>query len=944
MPRVGVGEEVIHEYQQLTQKLDELVRKIFSEWSQLVDRQAMKRLDIPLMVRSQEKPGMLDMNFDKNVLKLFVEIHYWERVQFEIPHYVVDIYQRQEDLRNLRENVLLVVRAYNRIISALSTEERSLFRERIRFLDKKIQPGLTKLHWSSKGASSAFINDCLLHASKIQQIVDNYKASNLNISRCAQTISESLLLHIDGNRVFHDMEFQEAQEEHRRAVQSRLQKLHEEICSFMRTTYEVFKADGPEVQQHWIFYTKKIDRLVEEAFRLNIKWSLQELSKAINGDSKTSPSPLFRVMVILQNDFPGSTAERCARGDTLEPNPPLPEGHSRRGEEDTARCIVEFSPTLLQLANIVNRVCSEILIAISSFKRLPDILTKEKSSLDPIHNILERDEEIKKIQALISGGMATNATLLQAYLKTWDSFRMIWEPQKDTLIRRYRRLNPMVSAFDADIARYTELANNVQKQETVQNIQFVMLDCSQLKFALVQHCNEWQNKFTGLLRQMATEKLMELHAYLRDNAERVIRSPQTLEELAQSLTLYDTLQSNLSKVESQIMPIHDQFEILKKYEVAVEESVLNTLDSLNKAWLSFQQSLIDSETMLKKSKEKFKAGLIHTAEEFKKKSRSLLEDFAGRGPFSSSVGCEPALEQIAMFRQMMNTFKEEENTIRSGLSMFKIEQPGSKDIQAMEKDLDSLQLVWEATKEWEQNWGDWKSGRFLTLQTEIMENTAQGLFKRLSKLSRELKEKNWEVVETSRMRIDQFKRTLPLIVDLRNPALRERHWTQVKQEIQRPFDQTGDDFTLEKIVELGLDHHVEKINEISTAATKELSIEQALENITRTWEDTKLDIVSYKDKGHYRLRGTDEVFQALEDNQVSISTMKASPFVKAFEKEVDRWERCLSHILENIFMGEDIRKQLPQESAEFDQVNINWKNIMDRLNKDNNALRGTHFP
>lgn len=54
---------------------------------------------------------------------------------------------------------------------------------------------------------------------------------------------------------------------------------------------------------------------------------------------------------------------------------------------------------------------------------------------------------------------------------------------------------------------------------------------------------------------------------------RVIRSPQTLEELAQSLTLYDTLQSNLSKVESQIMPIHDQFEILKKYEVAVEESV-----------------------------------------------------------------------------------------------------------------------------------------------------------------------------------------------------------------------------------------------------------------------------------------------------------------------------------------------------------------------------------
>ncbi|CAJ0965699.1 unnamed protein product [Ranitomeya imitator] len=806
------------------------------------------------------------------------------------------------------------------------------------------------------------------------------------------------------------------QEEHRRIIHGRLQSLHEDIYSLMRATYEVFRADGHEVQQHWVNYTEKMDRLIEEAFRLNIKWSLQELSKAINGDAKTTQSPLFRVMVVLQNDVPGSTAE------------------------------VEFSPTLLQLANIISSVSSEIFTTVSRFRRLPDILTKRMSQRDPIHSVLERDEEIKKIQAQISAGMAANASLLQAYLKTWDSFRMIWEPQKDTLIRRYQKLNPMVSAFDADIARYTELANNVQKQETVQNIQFVLLDCSQLKFALVQHCNEWQNKFTGLLRHMATEKLMELHAYLSNNGERVVKPPQTLEELSQSLALYDTLQGELSRTEGQILPIHDQFEILKKYEVVVEESVLQTLDSLNKAWLSFQQSLIDGEAMLKKSKEKFKTGLIHTADEFKKKSRSLLEEFADGGPFSSSVGCDPALELISTFRNMMDALKEEESSLRTGLGMFKIEQPSSKDIQALEKvgrgrgapsvlscpttvltatflqDLDALQLVWEATKEWEQNWGEWKSGRFLTLQTEVMENTAQGLYRRLVKLSRELKDKNWDVVETARNRIDQFKRTLPLIVDLRNPALRERffkvatfcfddcfahswhsldelqevvtdsgiftasgraagnndvirrppshdrgvgdasgwHWTQVKQEIQRPFDQGADDFTLERIVELGLDQYVEKISEISMAATKELSIEQALENISRTWEETLLDIVPHKDKGHHRLRGTDDVFQALEDNQVGLSTMKASPFVKAFEQEVDRWERCLSHILEvieciltvqrqwlyleNIFLGEDIRKQLPQESAEFDEVNINWKTIMDRLNKDNNALRGTHHP
>lgn len=56
-------------------------------------------------------------------------------------------------------------------------------------------------------------------------------------------------------------------------------------------------------------------------------------------------------------------------------------------------------------------------------------------------------------------------------------------------------------------------------------------------------------------------------------------------------------------------------------------------------------------------------------------------------------------------------------------------------------------------------------------------------------------------------------------------------------------------------------------------------------------------------------RGTEEIFQALEDNQVALSTMKASRFVKAFEKDVDHWERCLSLILEVIEMILTVQRQ-----------------------------------
>lgn len=107
------------------------------------------------------------MSFSRALLKLFGEMHYWERLRFEVPHYATEIYQQCEELRVLRENVMLIVRDYNRIISSLQPKERALFKERIRSLDKKIRPGMTKLTWASQGIQ-LFVSDCRLHAQQVR--------------------------------------------------------------------------------------------------------------------------------------------------------------------------------------------------------------------------------------------------------------------------------------------------------------------------------------------------------------------------------------------------------------------------------------------------------------------------------------------------------------------------------------------------------------------------------------------------------------------------------------------------------------------------------------------------------------------------------------------------------------------------------------------------------
>jgi len=73
-------------------------------------------------------------------------------------------------------------------------------------------------------------------------------------------------------------------------------------------------------------------------------------------------------------------------------------------------------------------------------------------------------------------------------------------------------------------------------------------------------------------------------------------------------------------------------------------------------------------------------------------------------------------------------------------------------------------------------------------------------------------------------------------------------------ETGRQFDYKSEDFTLERIIDWGFDQYTDKIKDISSAASKELAIENGLAEISSTWENTLFDLVPYKDKGHFKIR------------------------------------------------------------------------------------------
>lgn len=116
----------------------------------------------------------------------------------------------------------------------------------------------------------------------------------------------------------------------------------------------------------------------------------------------------------------------------------------------------------------------------------------------------------------------------------------------------------------------------------------------------------------------------------------------------------------------------------------------------------------------------------------------------------------------------------------------------------------------------------------------------------------------------------------------------------------RRFDPNSTRFTLESVVSLRLDQHVDFIADLSVTASKEQAIETSLASIAATWGELALDMAEYK--GTYKLHNTEDIFTALEDNGVTLSTMKASKYYLVFEAQVAHWERTLALASETVEM------------------------------------------
>lgn len=297
----GIAEEIFVQYEKLIASIDETILNIYRRWVGTLGEDVTGRLKRPLLMRSITKPGLLECNIDASLLTLFHECRYWKCLCFEIPAHVQVVESKAETIKLVYENVLMVVMDYNKILAALSDEERLLFKPLINNVEKKIAPGLTKLTWGAE-VSDAYIAECCACTAELQEFLDEYKNCNLGILSSCEQICNTLLIKLEPNYQYELSEFVECLESYRRASVESILNCYKKIIEFIVIVFEGFEPYIPIMVDQWVKYVHNFDILMEEALKVCARNSLQAIYEALHGDGSSPPSPVIKLSINLTHN------------------------------------------------------------------------------------------------------------------------------------------------------------------------------------------------------------------------------------------------------------------------------------------------------------------------------------------------------------------------------------------------------------------------------------------------------------------------------------------------------------------------------------------------------------------------------------------------------------------------------------------------------------------
>ncbi|KAK3237367.1 hypothetical protein CYMTET_52552 [Cymbomonas tetramitiformis] len=550
-----------------------------------------------------------------------------------------------------------------------------------------------------------------------------------------------------------------------------------------------------------------------------------------------------------------------------------------------------------------------------------------------------------------------------------EEFKMTFLPYRDMVIdNRQVTMEAMrlqveegertLDRFRADIRQFKAQHQKMMGLLESRDMGIVRVSTLQLKNTFTPSPVKCLDLIAALLPELAAARYQSFIAEIHEANTKLLAIPGTVEEFVDFVNFLAQCVERRDELEARYAEVVKHYELMEEFGITVPEIEFAAYQTLAPDFVSFKTALDVAETSKEEHVSKFAADLSKDVEALNRDVGAVRLQAQHEMILDESSDTDTVLSYTKELLDTIQVHRQRADQIKAYQKLFSVPPSRFDELLATCDEIELKHGLWESLQDWSELTAKWSEHQFNLIDVADLEEKVNKYNKMVMRLQRGLPPN--KLVPILQEKVHEFKETLPVITNLRNPALKERHWEKVQEQIGHKVvhDET---FTLGVLLSLKVMDHKEKIAQISTEATQEAALGQLLQKVQSKWSFIEFTVNNYKESKDIYILGTvDEVTAALEDSMVTMTTITASRFVAGIRNEVeklekslrlfsdvlDEWLECQKNwiYLETIFSAPDIQRQLPFESKAFFAVDKAFKDIMRRTRDRPNALMAGTTP
>ncbi|XP_037924668.1 dynein beta chain, ciliary isoform X3 [Hermetia illucens] len=940
---------IIERYKELMKKLEQFEEIIFTEWKTKIPAQIEEHLKKSLIAR-KPRCKMLILNFSPVLFSILKEVHYLKQMEKEgIPEVGLEFALKSETYRGYTLNLEKTIDWYNQVLGSSTAVELELIKKQVEEIDALVAIGIEELNWNSEDITS-YLQKLREPVASLQERM-NHTQNNLNEIRHIMSSWTKIPLfeRKDGKKdaVLCLEERNDRITKRYADIENASQKIH----MLLEENMKQFGMEERQDEKIWQDYVSFVDNIVYENLLLTVGVSMGYLSE--NMDPANNYAALFESRLeLLEPDL--------VFVPSLDPEDPNGFNHF----------LVELMDDIIRMSSLITR------LKVPDQKTYEELITSNKDITEMRREVLDGVEKVMQEAAEFCRGFERYSYLWYDDRKLcMESFlqygRILEQDEIDLIIAKDSgapvEAEPTIEAFKEQIDIYESLFMEIEGIQPFQVFNsWFQVDVRPFRQALLNIVCKWGNMFKEHLVCRVTNNLCDLASFIRKADEGLL---QTVKEgdyvgLVSVMAYLLQVKERAATTDEMFEPMQETIQLLKYYDMDIPEEVNVLLQELPEQWANTKKiaTTVKQQVSPLQAAEvvgiRNKISIFETHISFFREVFKLYEFFR--------YDCSDPYALLNRVNNDMNRLEKEMRDIQDSGSLFEVNVPEFKLLKQCRKELRMAKQLWDYVYIVRTSIEDWKTTPWRKVDVENMDIECKKFAKDIRLLDKEMRV--WDTFIMLEATVKNMLTSLRAVGELQNPAIRERHWNQLmvstKSLAALPKELTvqfimDKDTTLAELLALNLHECEEEVKNIVDKAVKEMSMEKILRDLHTTWSAMEFEHEIHPRTGCNLLKASEELIETLEDNQVCLQNLITSKYIAHFLEEVSCWQnklmvadqvitvwfevqRTWTH-LESIFMSsEDIRKQLPVDSDRFDNIDKEFRVLMNEMSQTSNVIQSTN--